>query len=92
MTTPKYVVYKFEDWRKLGLPLDGIVEDAVVLRKQDEFTAPVLEMYRSLAIVTADALSDQIGEYDVVPGLRELADYMSEQAEDAYQYERKLPD
>ena len=106
----KYVVMKRYNWdlflaglEHLGVSesqLPRLIDDAVIIRRQDVFAPPALAAYAN-AIQTALAIHVDSGSY--VPGvdeepesvkhLKEIADYFHEQSELAYaDSARKIPD
>lgn len=102
----KFIVFKraeFNEWaaspigtRRLPPP----VEDAVVLRRQDVFAPPALDAYASSILTAVEALDALAAQFDEPPsniaerakGLREIAEYFSDQARAAWDTERRLPD
>lgn len=92
----KYIVFKRADVMTM-VPADTAlafmecaapIEDAVVIRKQDIFAGPALEVY-SAAIRTAIKVMLPGEDKDRLLG---IADYFHEAAEDAYQTDGKVPD
>ena len=65
------------------------VQDAVVIRRQDVFAPPALDMYAN-----AIQIGVQVSNYDpeVKQRLTEIADYFHEQAALAWDMHRKIPD
>lgn len=103
----KYVVFKREDVESWGHELatktnllEKVVEDAVVIRRQDVFAPPALDAYANLITAAISIFVDSGGfvpgadpEPESVKRLREIADYFHEQSEQAYaDSSRKLPD
>lgn len=97
MEDNKYVVFKREDWDKAEGQEDwpwweNLVTDAVVIRRQDIFSAPALDAYAN-SIRAALAVLEHDGGPSVISGqLQDIADYFSEQAAKAWIEQRKLPD
>ncbi len=93
----KYVVFdkeKFDSWlydvhQRGYLPAPERVDDAVVIREQDIFAGPALEMY-SAAITTALRLLPQ--EDPTVRRLTQIRNYFRRCAERAYEKATKVPD
>lgn len=75
----KYVVFK----------MDGtLVEDAVVIRRQDLFAPPALDSYANSISIAAMMLEP--GEQRLK--MQDVADYFHAQAVASWETERKLPD
>lgn len=70
------------------------VPDAVVIRRQDVFSAPALDAYASAIQVALEVLSAtaMAGNVDGLDELRDIADFFSDQAAKAWAEQRKLPD
>ncbi len=72
------------------------LEDAVVIRRQDIFAPPALEMYSSSILTAIQLAKADLQEGDELPiqikKLEEIAGYFQEQAELAYTTDRKIPD
>ncbi len=88
----KYIVFKraeYEAWA-VGGPKAEPIDDAVVIRRQDVFAPPALDVYANaiqIAIELRGATTVEQRE-----NLRQTADYFHEQAEAAWHTDRKLPD
>ena len=67
---------------------DAIVEDAVVIRRQDLFASPCLATYASMIALVANNVSD----HDLSKELTAIADYFEDQARLAAEEGYKLPD
>lgn len=101
MENDKYVVFKREDlddWLGKFVPsvdlVPLILQDAIVIRRQDIFAGPGLFAYAN-AIQTALDLMDDITEgfFDEDGHLQELRDFFWEQAMQASHSEtKKIPD
>lgn len=106
----KYVTFKAEALDKLLVGLAGslsptvgealnefvsaALDDAVVIRLQDNFAPPALDSYAN-SIMSAVLLLETSGvELDMVEvgRLKEIADYFHTQAVRSWQINRKLPD
>lgn len=98
----KYVIFKkaeFDWWyNRLGhqAPLSPpeLVRDGVVIRRQDIFSPPALDAYANaitIALQVAKELPDD-PQRPVWHDLRQIADYFRDQAEQAWDTDRKLPD
>jgi hypothetical protein len=68
-----------------------VVDDAVVIRRQDIFAAPMLECYAASISVAADVIQ-QRGDEVGTKGLRKIADYFQRQADEARDTTSKVPD
>lgn len=93
----KYVVFKkaeFDEWynRVLKDSVPGVpmaLDDAVVIRQQDVFAPPALDVYAN-GIEVALSLTATGGE--TTTRLRETADYFHTRAAESWHMKRKLPD
>jgi hypothetical protein len=101
----KYVVFKREALDELLLAfannltptvgsalnnfVEAVVEDAVVIRRQDIFAPPALEAYAN-GIHVALQLS-QPGD-EAAGRLQKIADYFHSQASEAWMVSKKVPD
>ena len=88
----KYIVFKREDFEKYVYEgvgyADWELKDAVVIRRQDLFASPCLDVYaRTIAIVAQREADPQ-----VKAELLSIADYFQRQAELAAEEGHKLPD
>jgi hypothetical protein len=100
----KYIVFKRADWERMKIEQqhDGQyfcqlteaeseqVPDAVVIRCQDSFAPPALDMYASNVSQVVEAFGDSAPKH--IKRLKEIADYFHQRAAEAWQVERKLPD
>jgi hypothetical protein len=88
----KYIVVKNDGYTEAFIKnaLDGmeIVDDAVVIRKQDMFAGPALHGYAASISIAAKLTSD----LDEANNLQRTADYFHEQALDADAHVGKIPD
>jgi hypothetical protein len=113
-TRPKYAVFKWEDLNPSmeggdtpGLTLInvldvGILEDAVVIRRQDVFAAPAFAEYAGQINTFLDAMNTMvemgaISALDerfstMMAELEEKAEYFMAQSVLAYETESKIPD
>lgn len=105
-TDSKYVVFRREVWEarseKSGLSMlsGDIIDDAVVIRRQDVFAPPALDAYANMIQAAITIFTDTGGfipgvdpEPPAIARLREIADYFHEQSELAYaDSQRKIPD
>lgn len=98
MDNAKYIVFKraeFDQWL-INHPSDLLgkdgnyavvpVPDAVVIRRQDVFAPPALDAYAN-SISIALEISEAPNTH-----LQVIADYFHEQACEAWQTDRKIPD
>lgn len=100
MNDDKYIVFKRDDydgykWDQKYILEGFAIPDAVVIRKQDVFAPPALEGYANAITCVLEALegvaiTEETSE--IIWRLRRVADYFHGQAEDAYNFQRKLPD
>lgn len=101
----KYVVFKkeeFDQWwgqgsvggTKHNVPAPEFLDDTVVIRLQDVFAGPALAAYANSISVAIEAMRmDQPFNQEVIDHLQRVADYFSEQAEEAFaNLTKKLPD
>lgn len=96
----KYVVFKAEEFERFMANLKAghsvvtpaKVEDAVVIRRQDEFAPAALEAYANCIMVAVDLAGSVNANKPNVKRLREIADYFKEQATIAWDTNRKVPD
>lgn len=103
----KYVVFKREEWeesmgtyasqqrsRGYPVPLPDEIDDAVVMRRQDVFAAPLFRIYaNSIAasmVVAAKLVAP--GLHLKSEGLSKIAAYFQRQAELSEEEDRKVPD
>lgn len=90
----KYVVFnkaKFDAWldsSPYSSP-NGRVEDAVVIREQDIFAGPALEMYSAAMTV---ALRVMVKDHASYARLKEIRDYFRRCADRSYEMATKMPD
>lgn len=98
----KYIVFKLEDWEKhtgWGVVAEP-VEDAVVIRRQDVFAPALLTLYSQNVLTVVDMFRAYLPispeaqvEFDKkMDELVDTATYFMQQAELAWQMDRKLPD
>lgn len=106
MKDDKYITFKREDFlnfftlRSHGIDLEDMpspIEDAVVIRRQDIFSAPALEAYANSILATVDAAASfaEVPTAEIqakLKKLRDIADYFHDQASEAWLTVRKLPD
>lgn len=106
----KYIVFKLEDFErnapaivKYSNLIESIVEDAVVIRRQDLFSPPALDAYANAIMATVEVLRGAWPENDftsvngeeaqrTIVRLIDISDYFHEQAVLAWESKRKLPD
>ena len=104
----KYVVMKRTDWEAMDLPVEirfdidtHALDDAVVIRRQDVFSAPAFDAYANLIMATIEGLQamtkdinvmDEGSMAEVIGSLQQTAQYFSQQAAYAWDTVRKLPD
>ena len=72
-----------------------LIDDAIVIRRQDVFAAPALYSYANSIIVAVKAIKADAGGYNepLVERLLKIADYfMSEADKAAHENKGKLPD
>jgi len=77
--------------------LDILIDDAVVIRRQDVFSPPAFDAYANSIMVTIEALKARGITHDgnspsVVDRLGSIADYFHAQAAMAWETDRKIPD
>ena len=96
MEDEKYVVFKREDWDRYVADRDAgrsgslpYVPDAVVIRTQDIFAGPALDMYASAVALAAKLIPKSSSAYFQ---LMHVADYFHTRAEEARDQEGKIPD
>jgi len=83
----KYFVYKNDNGR------DGeLVEDAVVIRRQDIFAPPALDAYANAIQTCIEVLCNGTKPSGRTLELQAVADYFHDQAAKAWTEQRKLPD
>lgn len=82
--TEKYMVFKNE----AGAPGE-LVEDAVVIRRQDKFAPPALDAYANAITMVIEAGNLALPARQ---RLQQIADYFHDQAAKAWGESRKLPD
>ena len=95
----KYIVFKREDFYEMLSDLQPqsffekfALKDAVVIRRQDKFAAPCLDVYAQCIALVAGSLPE-IG--DLVfekEDLMRIADYFADQARLAHEEGFKFPD
>lgn len=102
----KYIVFNREKFLFMMKVIEQrwdetiVIDDAVVIRKQDVFAPPALEAYSNAIQCVIEALEHTQKEYGVadpelakqIVKLRLIADYFKAQADDAYDFQRGLPD
>jgi hypothetical protein len=96
----KYAVFKREEWEQwfhnlasmADPPSPSEVEDAVVIRRQDVFAPPALDAYANAITVALELIVEGVSSSDRAKRLRHIADYFHQQAELAWNTERKVPD
>lgn len=109
MPNEKYVVFKVDDFKqavtelrkRIVYPEDQklfpelqMLDDAVVIRRQDKFAPPALDAYANAIMTTVETLRDftNIGNIqEVINDLQKTADFFHEQATLSWETERKLP-
>lgn len=102
MQNEKYVVFKRDEWerwvkesgsRAITITSPDEVEDAVVIRRQDVFAPPALDAYAN-AITVSLCLAHEDSPYSrrELSRLQDIADYFHEQAQLAWETDRKIPD
>lgn len=114
MEDSKYVVFKRKDWNDF-LSLLAVdeneqyappsVQDAVVIRRQDEFAPPALDAYANAILITCGGMreflasvpmplrSQLMADWDAkINRLREISGYFHDQAVLSWDAKRKLPD
>lgn len=74
-----------------------IIDDAVVIRRQDVFAPPAFDAYANSIMVTIEALKERGITHDgnnpsMIDRLGSIADYFHAQADMAWDTERKIPD
>lgn len=74
-----------------------LIEDAVVIRRQDVFSPPALDMYANSILTAIDALQSYGIMRDgnnptAIDRLHDIAAYFHNQAEMAWGTDRKIPD
>jgi hypothetical protein len=96
----KYVVFYRDGWEQwkqervsdIGAINPDEVEDAVVIRRQDVFAPPALDAYANAITVALELIVEGVSSSDRAKRLRHIADYFHQQAELAWNTERKVPD
>jgi hypothetical protein len=103
MPEGKYVVFKTEDWNTIfncleevfelkkesGVLIRGkILDDAVVIRRQDIFAPPALDAYSNSILVSLAMM----GPGETKERLKDIASYFHEQAVLSWDTDRKVPD
>lgn len=102
-SAPKYIVFKAEDWNDLktlfgasnvNLLNTKLIDDAVVIRRQDLFAPAALYGYAHSIGIAIAALKQDKGGYseEVVRRLQKIMDYFFQEAELATDEAFKLPD
>jgi len=76
---------------------DILVDDAVVIRRQDVFSPPAFDAYANSIMVTIEALNARGITHEgnnpsMVDRLGSIADYFHAQADMAWDTDRKIPD
>lgn len=72
--------------------LSGELEDAVVIRRQDVFSAPALDAYAGAILAAVDVIQAADVYHPSVTRLLQIGDYFHEQAKLAWETNRKIPD
>jgi hypothetical protein len=101
--TDKYVVFnrkEFFDW--IHSVASGIIgpdeieareiPDATVIRGQDTFAPPVLELYANCVTITIQLLRCSHGDLAAIKRLQDIADIFQDRAQESWSMFRKLPD
>jgi hypothetical protein len=92
----KYVVFKRDEWdaapHRIDVSEPKEVEDAVVIRRQDVFAPPALDSYANAITVALELTVHGVSQSKRSKQLRHIADYFHQQAELAWNTERKIPD
>lgn len=100
----KYIVLRREDVVWIGggtarFTTNHVLEDAVVIRRQDAFAPPALDAYANsitiaLGIMRNSTIDDTPIDWDPDQHkrLQEIADYFHAQAVAAWETHRKIPD
>lgn len=86
----KYLVYKNDS----GIPGE-LVEDAVVIRRQDVFAPPALDAYANAIQCAIELLAKDASEphtFETMGRLQIIADHFHDQAAKAWTEPRKIPD
>lgn len=93
MQDEKYIVFKREDFNPWLESMDcdcpEVVRDAVVIRTQDIFAGPALDMYAAAVALAAKLIPKSSPAYFQ---LMHVADYFHTRAEEARDQEGKIPD
>jgi hypothetical protein len=105
MKDEKYIVFKRDDyeaykWDQRYMLEEQAIPDAIVIRKQDVFAPPALEGYANAIVCVIDSLKHAQKEFGIIDAdlaaeiasLQRIADYFKAQADDSYDFQRKLPD
>lgn len=83
----KYMVYKNNN----GM-IGELVEDAVVIRRQDVFAPPALDAYANAMQTAIEVLTNGGAPSGRTLALQGIADYFADQAAKSWTEQRKLPD
>lgn len=84
---PKYLVFKND----AGAPGE-LVDDAVVIRRQDIFAPPALDAYANALQTAIEVLTNSSAPSGRTAQLQDIADYFSDQAAKSWSEQRRLPD
>lgn len=95
----KYIVFKRSDFEDLYVSLVDqvlgrlpVVDDAVVIRRQDLFAPSALHVYANSIALAAQVMGANDEDKAVIKRLSHIADYFHEQAVAAEAEAWKLPD
>ncbi|HEY7418504.1 MAG TPA: hypothetical protein VH593_25210 [Ktedonobacteraceae bacterium] len=92
----KYIVFKRGDAISVTdgyttFKSNSVIDDAVVIRRQDIFAPPAFDAYAN-SILVALSLDPEAIHSDYGQRMQEIADYFHEQAVLAWDTNRKIPD